>query len=61
MEKIFNKVCRLGIQRLTAFQRQVFGYLPPNRTYKSPCIRLSIKFSQSTLHDSELLRYKIHI
>lgn len=34
--------CRLGTRRLTALRRQVSVCLPPNRTYTSPRIRLSI-------------------
>ena len=45
-------VCRLGMQRLTALRRQVSAYLPLNRTYTSPCIRLAI--SKLTLFPMKL-------
>ncbi|EJX07691.1 hypothetical protein EVA_04200 [gut metagenome] len=38
----WSPFCRLGSERLTTLLPQVSPNLPPNRTYMSPCIRLSV-------------------
>lgn len=41
-DEIVKQNRRLGTRRLVVLLRQVFESLPPNRTYTSRCIRLSV-------------------
>lgn len=57
---VLSSTCRLGVRRLAALRRLVFGRLPPNRTYTSPRIRLSISngtLSFSVNHFVAVLTY----